>query len=99
MQVQSKSLSGIRGSCFDIRLEYNKDYVIAHLPVVEKMNKGTFTEMSQMLEDWTAFFKTAGYKGLYAVVPPQSKIEKLATMLNFVYLGEYEKNHIMVYKD
>jgi hypothetical protein len=99
MQAQSKSLNGIRGSCFDIRLEYNKEYVIVHLPVVEKMTKETFIEMSYLLEDWTGFFKTAGYKGLYAVVSPESKAKKLASMLKFVYLGEYEKNHIMVYKD
>jgi len=99
MQAQSKSLNGIRGSCFDVRLEYNKEYVIIHLPIVEKMNKGTLIEMTQLLEDWAVFFKTAGYKGLYAVVPPQSKIEKLASMMKFVYLGEYEKNSIMVYKD
>jgi len=99
MQVQSKSLYGLRGSNFDIRVEYNSDHVIVHLPYVDKMTRNVFLELSEMLEEWWEFLKTVGYKGIHAVVEPNSKIEKLARMLKFELLGEYENFHIMIYKD
>ena len=52
-----------------------------------------------MLEEWWEFLKTVGYKGIHAVVQPNSKVEKLARMLKFELLGEYENFHIMIYKD
>ena len=99
MQAQSKLLNGIKGTNFDVRLEYNKDYMIVHLPLIEKMSKETFQEMSILLEDWYTFFKDIGYKGLFAVVEPESKIEKLAKMLKFEYVGRYEEKNVLVYKE
>jgi hypothetical protein len=99
MQVQSKSLNGVKGSCFEIRLEYNPQYMIVHLPVVEKMTRDIFLELKFLLEDWSEFFKMVGYKGIHAVVEPDSKAEKLAKMLNFELLGDYQSNHILIYKD
>lgn len=94
----SRSLNGIKGSCFDVRLEYNSDYVIVHIPYIEKMEKGVFLELKYLLEDWTKFFSTMGYKGLFAAVDPLSKMPKLAKMLDFEYLGESQGMSIYVYK-
>ena len=99
MQVQSKSLNGIKGSCFDIRLEYNQEYIIVHLPKIDKMTRDIYLEMVFLLEDWWTFFKTVGYKQIHAVVEPHSKAEKLAKMLKFELLGEHQNTHIMMYKD
>ena len=99
MQAQSKSLNGIKGSCFDIRLEYNQEYIIVHLPKIDKMTRDIYLEMVFLLEDWWTFFKTVGYKQIHAVVEPHSKAEKLAKMLKFELLGEHQNTHIMMYKD
>lgn len=99
MQAQSKLLNGVKGSCFDIRLEYNKEYIIVHLPKIDKMTRDIYLEMVFLLEDWWTFFKTVGYKQIHAVVEPHSKAEKLAKMLKFELLGEHQNTHIMMYKD
>ena len=84
----SKSLSWIKGSCFDIRLEYNKDFMILHLPYIERMTKEVYIEMTFLLEDWWAFFKTVGYTGIHAAIDPNDvKTAKLVKMLKFDYVG------------
>ena len=99
MQEQSKSLFGIKGDNFDIRLEYNENYIIVHLPTVEKMTRQVYDEMKVLLEDWSKFFKTVGYEGLHAVTEPNSKAQKLAMMLGFKFLGPYEDMSILIYKE
>lgn len=86
----SKSLMGIKGSCFDIRLEYNEDFIIIHLPSIDKMTKGVFMEMVTLLRDWWEFFKTVGYKAVFAAAEPEDKINKLIHMLGFQYVGDNE---------
>lgn len=95
----SKSLMGIRGSNFDIRLEYNEDFVIVHLPKIEKMTKGVFMEMVVLLRDWWDFFKTAGYSAVFAAVDPEDKINKLVYMLGFKYVGENQGYLIYQFKE
>ena len=92
----SKSLEGIRGSCFSIRLEYNEEFIILHLPTIDKMTKEVLLEMKTMLSDWWLFVKTMGYKAIFAAVEPESKINKLLHMLNFEYVGK--DNEYFVYK-
>ncbi len=94
----SKSLNGIKGSCFDIRLEYNQEYVIVHLPYVDRMTKDVYIEMKYLLEDWTEFFMTMGYKGTFAATDPTTKVNKLALMLGFEYLQDSQGMSIYVYK-
>jgi hypothetical protein len=81
---------GIKGSCFDIRLEYNEDFIIIHLPSIDKMTKGVFMEMVTLLRDWWEFFKTVGYKAVFAAAEPEDKINKLIHMLGFQYVGDNE---------
>lgn len=83
----SKNLFGIKGSCFDIRLEYSKDFIIVHLPKVERMTKSAYLEMKKMLDDWLEFFKTVGYSCIHTGITPDKKSNKLALMLGFKYLG------------
>jgi len=92
----SKSLDGIKGSCFSIRLEYNEEFIILHLPTIDKMTKEVLVEMKTMLSEWWVFFKTIGYKAIFAAVEPESKINKLLHMLNFEYVGK--DNEYFVYR-
>lgn len=95
----SKSLMGIRGSNFSIRLEYNENFVIVHLPSVEKMSKSVFLEMATLLNDWWCFFKTAGYQAVFAAIEPEDKVNKLAHMLGFQYIGQNEGYLIYQFKE
>ena len=95
----SKSLEGIRGSCFSIRLEYNKDFIILHLPTIDKMTKEVLVEMKTMLSDWWLFVKTMGYKAIFAAVEPTHKINKLLHMLKFEYIGKDSEYFVYRFKE
>tara|TARA_R110001592_G_scaffold355563_1_gene656372 strand:- start:756 stop:1064 length:309 start_codon:yes stop_codon:yes gene_type:complete len=96
----SKDLLGIKGSCFDIKLEYNEDFVILHLPYISKMTKEVFIEMKSMLKDWWDFFKTSGYKAIFAAVDPTNqKINRLLTMLKFEYTCSSEGLSVYQFKE
>lgn len=95
----SKSLEGIKGSCFSIRLEYNENFIIIHLPSIDKMTKQVITEMKTMLKEWWQFFKTMGYKAVFAAVEPENKMNKLLHMLNFKYVGNDNKYLVYIFKE
>jgi|TARA_R110002124_G_scaffold110066_3_gene263575 hypothetical protein len=92
----SKSLEGIRGSCFNIRLEYNEDFIIVHFSKLDKITKEVFLEMKDLLDNWWVFWKTVGYQAVFAAVEPDSKINKLLHMLKFEYIGK--DNEYFVYR-
>jgi hypothetical protein len=74
---------------YGVRLEYNKDFVIVHLPFTNKMNKRVFGDMTKKLESWYDFFTTVGYKSIHAAVKEEDlKTQRLVTMLKFKYLGQ-----------
>lgn len=94
----SKSHTAIETKDYTIRLEYNEDYVILHLPYVEKMTKNVFLDMKFRLEDWYAFFTTAGYLGVFAAVDPNDqKIRKLLNMLKFKKKGHADNMDVYFY--
>mgnify|MGYP003424751019 FL=1 len=94
----SKSLIAIETKDYTIRLEYNDDYVILHLPYIDKMTKGVFLDMKFRLEDWHTFFTTAGYAGVFAAVDPANlKICKLLKMLNFKKKGHADSMDVYFY--
>tara|TARA_R110000772_G_scaffold66532_4_gene148150 strand:- start:5123 stop:5428 length:306 start_codon:yes stop_codon:yes gene_type:complete len=95
----SKSLHGIKGSCFSIRLEYNEDFIIVHLPTIDKMTKEVFLEMKRMLSDWFSFLKTVGYKSVFAAIEPEHKNNKLVRMLNFEYVGKDKEYFVYQFKE
>ncbi len=94
----SKSLVAIETPDYTIRLEYNDDYVILHLPDIVKMSKDVFLDMKYRLEDWNTFFTTAGYAGTFVAVDPNnSKIKKLIKMLGFKYKGFADNMEVHFY--
>lgn len=94
----SKSFTFIETKNYTIRLEYNEDYVIVHLPDIEKMTKEVFIDMKLRLEDWHTFMTTAGYAGIFAAVDPNNlKICKLLQMLNFNKKGHADNMDVYFY--
>lgn len=94
----SKSFTAIETPDYSIRLEYNGDYVILHLPNIEKMDKGVFLDMKIRLEDWYNFFTVAGYSGIFAAVDPDNqKIQKLLLMLDFKLKGFADNMNVYFY--
>ena len=94
----SKSFTAIETPHYSIRLEYNGDYVILHLPNIEKMDKGVFLDMKFRLEDWYDFFTVAGYAGVFAAVDPENqKIQKLLLMLGFKLKGFADNMNVYFY--
>ena len=94
----SKSFTAIETPDYSIRLEYNGDYVILHLPNIEKMDKGVFLDMKLRLEDWYDFFTVAGYGGIFAAVDPNNqKIQKLLLMLDFKLKGFADNMNVYFY--
>lgn len=94
----SKSFTFIETKHYTIRLEYNEDYVIVHLPSIEKMTREVFMDMKLRLEDWYEFMTTAGYAGVFAAVDPNNqKINKLCEMLGFKLRGFADNMNVYFY--
>lgn len=94
----SKSFTCLETKDYTIRLEYNSEYVIIHLPYIEKMDKGVFLDMKYRLEYWYEFFTTAGFNGIFAAVDPNDeKIKKLLNMLGFKYKGCADNMYVYFY--
>ena len=85
----SKRLKGIyHGSTFVVDVEYSKDYVILHLPVVTKFTKGVYFELLDMMDELWDFFSTIGYDKIYAAVDQNDrKINRLVRKLGFKATG------------
>lgn len=95
----SRRLKSVRGSTFAVDLEYNKDYLIIHLPTVEKFTKSTYFEMLYMLDDWWDFFKTVGYVEIHAAVEVNNtRINRLLRKLNFRLIGSSKNMNIWSYR-
>lgn len=94
----SKSLTLFETENYSVRLEYNDDYVIIHLPRVDKFNKEVFVDMKYKLEDWHQFFTTAGYAGIFAAVDPANqKIQRLLVRLGFQLKGFADNMNVYFY--
>lgn len=94
----SKSMVAIETKDYTIRLEYNDDFIILHLPDIGKMTKGVYLDMKFRLEDWYKFFTTAGYAGMFTAVDPNNlKIKRLLRMLDFKLKGEADGMEVFYY--
>lgn len=94
----SRTIPLIETPEYDIRLEYNEDYVIFHLPRIDKFTKDVFIDMKFRLEDWYTFFTTAGYAGIFiAVDPNNSRIKKLIEKLGFKLTGFADNMQVYFY--
>jgi RimJ/RimL family protein N-acetyltransferase len=95
----SKRLKGIQGSNFSVDLEYNKTYIIIHLPYVSKFTKSTLFEMQYLLDDWWKFFKTVGYTEIHAAVDPNNRpINRLLRYIKFKQIGSSNGMNIWSYR-
>ncbi len=97
MDFKTTNLHGIKGTNFDIYLQYNEEYMVVHLPKVEKMDKRAFVEMRSLLENWIVFFNAVGYPSLFAVIESGTPTERLALMLGFTFAGPFEDQNVYKY--
>ena len=94
--VASNSYPLYEGEDFKARLEYNREYMIVHLPEVYKFNKGVLAKLIIKAEDLKEFSSNLGYPELYAAAPKENtKINKLARRVGFTFLGE--EDGLLVY--
>ena len=98
--IKSSSLVLTEKEFFSVRLEYNEEFAIMHLPRVDKMTKEVFLDMKFYLEDLWKFFKAVGYKALHlAIDPNNTKIKKLVDKLEFKYLGSADGMDVYQYDE
>ena len=82
----SKSFMLYEGEDFTVRLEYNENFVILHLPEVNKFDRGVLAHMRVKIDEYWEFFSTLGYNTLLAgVSPDDKKINRLLGLLGFTY--------------
>lgn len=82
--IASKRLRIVERENYAVDLEYSKEFLIIHLPYVWKFNKSVFVDMLLTLEDFSDFFKSTGFKYLYAAVDTDNlKIRRLLVKLGF----------------
>lgn len=94
-QVDSKRLRIIETDNASADLEYNENFVIVHLPRVDKFKKSDLGRFKEYLEGLNTFVTTVGYKELYAATD-HAPTMKLAVKLGFEYIGE--QDNLKVYK-
>lgn len=97
--MKSTRLKGIRGSNFEVDLEYNDQLIFIHLPHLDSFTKGTLTEWRYLVEDWLPFFKTMGYEAIFAALPINSRLERVLPLIGFEFLVEDNDYVIYVVKE
>ena len=86
--MDSKRLTILDYEDYQIDLEYNKMYVVVHIPRL-KLTKTVYSELSYKVFELWEFVKEVEYQGLWTAVPKDNKtLGKLANRLGFEYLGE-----------
>lgn len=83
---------------YRVDLEYNEDYWIFHLPYVNRMTKTVLQDLTFIAEDWTNLANTSGYKGIFAAIPEDVKLDKLLQKLGFAPLGVDPNTNFIVYR-
>ena len=97
--VASKSFLMYEGEDYEVRLEYNRDVLIVHLPVVYKFNRSVFISMEMKLEDIYDFSVGLGYPSLHCAAPiGNTKVARLAKLLGFVFFADHDGYSVFKYK-
>ena len=97
--VASKNFSIYEGEDYEFRLEYNREVLIVHLPVVYKFNRSVFISMEMKLEDIYDFSVGLGYPSLHCAVPiGNTKVARLAKLLGFVFFADHDGYSVFKYK-
>ena len=95
----SKSFTMYECGDYECRLEYNREFLIVHLPVVNKFNRSVLVSMQIKLEELYDFSVGLGYPSLHCAVPiGNTKIARLAEICGFVFLIDNAGFHVYKYK-
>lgn len=96
---QSNDLFIYEGIDFSLRLEYNREMAIIHLPRVDTFTPSSFKKMIKLRDQWWPFLTTVGYTAIFAAIPKGNwKTKKLVTLLGFNYIGTNEGQDIYIYQ-
>lgn len=96
--LDSKSFNLPVKEGYEVRVEYNEDFVILHLPSVDKFTVAVYRDMVCRLDDFWQFSRTVGYKAIFAAVPPaDKKINKLLDNLGFKFINYGEGRKVYIY--
>ena len=86
----SKNFSIYEGEDYEVRLEYNRELLVVHLPVVYKFNRSVYISMKAKLEEIHDFSVGLGYPELHCAVPlDNTKTMRLAVKLGFEYITDH----------
>jgi hypothetical protein len=84
---------------YEVRVEYTEDFIIFHLPRVDKFTPGVYKDMVVRLDDFWQFAKTVGYKGIFVAFDPNNvKINKLVESLGFQFLNYGDGDKVYIYR-
>jgi hypothetical protein len=94
--MDSKSMTIYESDDYGLRLEYNSDIVILHLPYVNKFDKSVLKHLQNKVLECLDFFNGLGYNGLWAIMESSNKqIKRLVYLLGFNYKAD--ENGFSVY--
>lgn len=97
--VASKNFSIYESGDYEVRLEYNREVLIAHLPVVYKFNRSVLISMWAKVEEIYDFSVGLGYPSLHCAVPlDDSRVKRLAVKLGFVHFADHDGYSVYKYK-
>lgn len=97
--IKSRRITLVSKEDYRVDLEYNKDFAIIHLPVVEKFNRNVYLDMRNTLEDISEFTETAGFQHLWAAIGEEDKkMAKFIKKLGFVYKGNDQNLDVYLYE-
>lgn len=86
--INSERMTIVNKERYKVDIEYNEEYAIIHLPLVEHFSKELYYEMKEDFKSICSFLSTVGYEYIYAAVSPDdTKINRLATKFGLQSIG------------
>ena len=96
---QSDELIIYEGIDFSLRLEYNREMAIIHLPRVDTFTPSSFKKMISLRDNWWKFLSLMGYQQVFAAIRRDNLVtKKLASRLGFNYIGTNEGYDIYTFE-
>lgn len=93
--IASNRIVFVEKEDYTIDLEYNEEFLIVHLPRLIRFNKSVLVGMKSDIDRFSHFFKTSGYRHLFAAVDTNNtKIKRLLVRLGFVRVGIHEDDDV-----
>lgn len=98
--IASKRITIYENLDYQLDLEYNKDYLILHLPRVSNFRKSILLDGLAKLDELYNLFKTMGHKYIWAACPPENKrVNRLLLKAGFRYMGNADGMSVYNYGD